>query len=679
MYRALAIGVLLVTQVAAQTGQSVTPVVECVSQLSGGQYSATFGYKNNNTGSIGIAAGDNNKFTPSPADRGQTTIFNPGRVRNAFSVRFEGSGSLVWTVKGPDNASRTATASRELAGQADLNLSASQTVVGGVGANVTYTVANEGCTTAQNVKVEIILSQDLALQSSTASVGSVTANGHKATWTVGTVNPNDSKSITMFISGPSGHPRELEASVSFSGSDSNNSNNSTTVTINGQSSGSGNGGLESNGRLAQQIARRLLMRSVSQATKNSARYARQQAGELIAFIPERGPRDTTSVEASPYDLVGMTNASAVYGADYLDASGNRVGAVLGIVTDSGPYEHTKLTCDRLAGASLEEMRQVEIGGLPFVLARLRLDDGNSDYTISFRVSPSSWPYRIDSQYQNFQSASFAGQRLYNFQAWGATADFVQELVADMLTRLPNAVTDDVKLDLPGVYVRRGEYRNGKLNLALTRIDTAVQEVNIKGTFSRFENGPREEFSRTMRYADTMEIPLGNVYDISFFVNDDLAYFADGTWSHYAAEPNGRVSTFVVQPESRTANENHFAVERGVAARGVVYDYVTLLRHLLPAARPVDLSSYDYLEFTASGNAKLEVVPQKASIGEFGGQHRIFIDLTPEPQRFRIPFAEFGASFKPSDITTLVFNVLGDKVEARDFDVSIESIAFGRVE
>jgi len=94
---------------------AVKPVLECVIDNYDGTFTARFGYLNENTVAVEIPVGANNKFTPAPEDRGQTTVFQPGRVGQpgdvgAFSVVFDGS-NLVWTLKGPDGSTRTSTAS----------------------------------------------------------------------------------------------------------------------------------------------------------------------------------------------------------------------------------------------------------------------------------------------------------------------------------------------------------------------------------------------------------------------------------------------------------------------------------------------------------------------------------------------------------------------------------------
>ena len=91
--------------------EEVHPILECVVKNRNGSYTAYFGYLNENTVAVSIPVGPNNKFTPDPQNQGQTTVFQPGRVRSAFTVVFDGH-DLVWYLKGPDGVRRTATASR---------------------------------------------------------------------------------------------------------------------------------------------------------------------------------------------------------------------------------------------------------------------------------------------------------------------------------------------------------------------------------------------------------------------------------------------------------------------------------------------------------------------------------------------------------------------------------------
>lgn len=82
----------------------ISPVLEGVVDNCDGTYTAYFGYSNPNADSITVAVGDDNRFSGT-IDRGQPTVFGPGRVDSVFSVVFDGV-ELVWTLTG-----KTATAS----------------------------------------------------------------------------------------------------------------------------------------------------------------------------------------------------------------------------------------------------------------------------------------------------------------------------------------------------------------------------------------------------------------------------------------------------------------------------------------------------------------------------------------------------------------------------------------
>jgi uncharacterized repeat protein (TIGR01451 family) len=77
--------------------EPLTPILECVEAGPNGGFLAHFGYDNPN--SDRIVAPFENTFAPDPEDRGQPTRFDPGRVKDAFQVGFDGS-RLTWMLTG---------------------------------------------------------------------------------------------------------------------------------------------------------------------------------------------------------------------------------------------------------------------------------------------------------------------------------------------------------------------------------------------------------------------------------------------------------------------------------------------------------------------------------------------------------------------------------------------------
>jgi hypothetical protein len=88
---------------------TVVPFLRCVRRVGGNTYTAYFGYDNSTGAAVTIPVGSNNYFTPGNQNRGQTTVFQPGRVTNAFSVTFTKGRSnnlAVWLLRGPDGVLR---------------------------------------------------------------------------------------------------------------------------------------------------------------------------------------------------------------------------------------------------------------------------------------------------------------------------------------------------------------------------------------------------------------------------------------------------------------------------------------------------------------------------------------------------------------------------------------------
>lgn len=96
------------------TKLAVIPILECVEENTDGIFTAKFGYENRNPVSVINPIGEDNKFNLAPHNQGQTTNFQPGRVRFSFSVTFA-KGNLMWKLRGPDDVKRQITATRNSA------------------------------------------------------------------------------------------------------------------------------------------------------------------------------------------------------------------------------------------------------------------------------------------------------------------------------------------------------------------------------------------------------------------------------------------------------------------------------------------------------------------------------------------------------------------------------------
>lgn len=89
-------------QLSYTKGQTVSPAYEGFEVNEDGSYNLLFGYMNRNwLEELDIPVGEENFFSPGPADRGQPTHYLPRRNRFMFKVRVPadfGEQELVWTL-----------------------------------------------------------------------------------------------------------------------------------------------------------------------------------------------------------------------------------------------------------------------------------------------------------------------------------------------------------------------------------------------------------------------------------------------------------------------------------------------------------------------------------------------------------------------------------------------------
>lgn len=482
------------------------------------------------------------------------------------------------------------------------------------------------------------------------------------------------------------------------------------------SSGGGFAGLESDGSLARTLAQVLYNRRLAPerrgATPSVLLYATTVAAaaktamsvELIKdVIPDKGPENSAAHEVSPADLLPVTNADHIFAVDYLRADDRRLGAVFAAVTPPGTlYEHTKVLCDRLRGASLEGVRNVELLGHRFPLARLRHDDGSYDHAISFVVYQRDDGFEIDSRFRldEYEPPADGGQ-VFNVQLWSVSTAYTLALAEQILARLAarsplrfhNTAADPPRL--PKVYVRKGSYEQGRMTLEVFNAARARFLHLTGGALARSESTGHEPFEMTLslprndegQRVVTVDVPVGPVFDATFFVESDVEsgrdqlYVADGAWSYTYDDEGARIERFEVQPlaDAKAPEDGKRRLERNVRVEGEVRTWAALFRNLRPGGEPIDLSDYQYIEFTAHGQAQVRLNLEKASLAD---EHfSAVFKLTRHPQRHRIWFddlrrEDWMGGFTAEDLVALSFYVIGEQGRARSFELNVADITFG---
>ncbi len=490
--------------------------------------------------------------------------------------------------------------------------------------------------------------------------------------------------------------------------------------------GSGSGktaGLESNGDLASKIAKRKYQQRRTSNTKNiekeqlikftekaarkgdiqtiqsEAAKANQKSGisDLIKFIPEKGMYDSQAYISTPADLIDITNAEEVFAVDYFSGE-ERYGAILALSTYDQVYEHTKVICDRFSGATLTDIGHINIQYQPFIYYVLEQPDGTVEYGISFTAHSGGYGgLYIDNRWDLEDYDELPVN--FNFQVWSSTLDLAEDLMIRVLDLMKEETTGLVYANndaptIPEVYVRKGNYNKGKLNLNIQNNNNAT-EVTLRGTYKTTETEERQQFEEVIALSGAAQeevvLDLGSVYDIGFNVKNnvnsqvDVIYSADGTW--FTETPSStQIDSYEVSPYITNLddhNSDDMIVERNVELTGTVGSYLSVVRNLRPRSASADVSNYNVLAFTAEveGPQIMTVTVAKAGINNWDEQFKIQVPLSTSSTIHEIWLgdlvSETGNMFDRSDVQSVVFTISGASSEtgSMPFELNISDVRF----
>lgn len=583
----------------------------------------------------------------------------------------------------------------------------------------TITLTNNDLTLhATNINIIDNLSSDFRYVTHSSTIGtSFTASTD--TWLIPDIGPGNS--VKLYITAEVLASGDNTASISsFDQTDPNHSNNLgyTALTING-SSGGNTGGVESEGSMAGDMAIRNFERLKINKTRHYNEYQNLQSfrefdirnglllpasrmksksTNLLSFIPENGPAGTKAHIVTPEDLLLRTNAVEVFSVDYFRPDNRRLATIMAMTTPNGEaYNHTKMVCDRLTGATLRKIEQVSIKNYPFIRGMLVQENGEIDYAISFIVYESGGTFVVDNQWLNNEYAISTRSEVFNFQVWSALPEESNKLVEEILNRLDAdkgfILNKALSQRIPQVYVTQGRYQDGQMVLDIMNLISA-SSITLSGTLTRTENGEREHFSQTVSidpntiYNEEIAVSLGYIFDVGFTVENDLhqdkdlLYFADGPWGKYTEENSAIIKEFAVHPHSGASNPAAYILERDASLSGQVKSYASLFKSLIVGNRPVNLSEYNQLEFKGSGDAVVEVIVAVKNIDTWSKQARKTIHLEPEEKAFTINYRELSSfdptfSFNGQEVVSVVFNAVGDGMNYTDFDMNISQLKFSK--
>ena len=466
----------------------------------------------------------------------------------------------------------------------------------------------------------------------------------------------------------------------------------------GSTSGGNSGGLESNNRLSQAIAKRNFNRAQNPTiglsdipmqayTVSDVTPTRSLSIPLQDLIPIGILGETDAYESSPTDLIDITNAKDVFSVDYFDDDRTRA-SVLALKTEGRVYEHSKFICDRLLGAELNSVSNIFLGEQSFIRSIIYRPNGDREFVLSFAARHTADGFVIENHWTLDKYTE--GEDYYNFQIWTNNINdliTLSEGILDMI-EAHSPISEYQATAPPYVFVQRAGYENGRLILMI-RNNNFSEEITIEGGMRQTETMTTEPFLETVTlepYDNVVDLDIDNIFDLGFRISsnrsgtpDDL-FISDGPWGYDDSAVGTEVLDFEIVQSSVISDDDNYVVERGVIMDANVSDYVSAYRALTPRFEAVDLDAYDQLSFTASGSGVMEVTLVKHSLDVWENQLHTQIALSGQEENITLSRSDFkthdGTTHDWADIKLIVLTMRNDNDKTKQINMLVNNIQFG---
>jgi hypothetical protein len=464
-----------------------------------------------------------------------------------------------------------------------------------------------------------------------------------------------------------------------------------------------NGGLESNGKLADKIAKQLFLREKNNTTNlskkenqnkllslfNGTETSRTYTGSLAAYFPASGMFNTEEAFIStPADLTKITNATDVFSVDYYIGT-ERVSAALVTHTDEKVYDHSKIICDRLNGASVLDIRKIELRNFTLINTTFKNANGEIEYSITFSVKVLDSSYSL---YSLWNIDQYTLGEYLNFQIWGHTMGQVCSIADAIIQKLETekpVVNNALLTQVPNVFIKEGAYKNGKLLLTICnkkQVKSIIFSGNSRSTETGLFTNTNQTIALTGSLYQQIEINSGYLFDIGLSITYvgnvqlDALYLADGAWgTDYVGDMAKDVIFSVSKNEAPLNNQPALYIERNTAVSGKLKGTFNLFRNTKSGNLPLDISKYTSISFDIECNYPLEVVLVNPNLSSWEKRARFWITSTPEKRNVTIPLLKFtnneGAAVDIDSIKTIVFTLNGDFENYTAFDLKISNVNF----
>ncbi len=373
------------------------------------------------------------------------------------------------------------------------------------------------------------------------------------------------------------------------------------------SSGGEDSGLESNGRLAWQLARRAAARSDRKgwlmpetlaALDASAGF--REANLLQEVLPATGPRDSYPVNVTPGDLPALTNALAVASADYMGQDGTRQASTLVVETRGEVYEHSKALCDRAGGSRIDRLEHTPMpNGSLIRSAFSNARDATGEYAVEAKLyeeSDGSWTLHSAWLGTHYPEPR-ADQRVLNLQTWSRKPGYALTLFEDIVD--PMGVTWAPVGERPSSYLAQATVLGSEVHAELR--GQGADDLRLVAQVRR-ENGELELVDLGDAVSGITELDVGLSTELTLSVVDadertvDEMWLSDGTWTVLDDSMWGggsEITSFSPDacPERPATEQGALALSGCAHLEANLEQFAGVARHLGGGRAPLDATGY----------------------------------------------------------------------------------------
>lgn len=324
-----------------------------------------------------------------------------------------------------------------------------------------------------------------------------------------------------------------------------------------------------------------------------------------------------------------------------------------------------------------------------VYSRLERATG-TEHALAFSVLERSGEYEL---YSTWNLADYPVGDYLNFQVWGSSMGQVSTLVNHILWTLSEQkdLISGAAPRIPEVFVRKGSYRDGRLQLQIANPERATQ-VTFRGKLKRTEQSDLESFQYTASLSgastEWVEVPTGYLFDIGIEMTserdsaaDDL-YLADGPWGvDYDPAVDAAPEWQVLAHSDTLEVPEGYLLERGLSMEGQVKGTINVFRHILAGDRSLDTQDFRFLSLDIHQDRPVEISLVIEGMTDWNDRLRFTLEPDSIPIRREIALADFrdgsGKTREIKGLTSIVFSVQGDYQEASNFKLELARVLLSR--